>query len=222
MSKKCKSRDGTNSSRSKIQCIPTINYRDFRVRNISQNSREKFVNNEASNKNIFPCLYTHQVTAYGFLHFYMNTFSALNFPALYLPLSPTSLPKNMPNFTFDAVTRSLQHLYATSLPSFTPRFLGICVQRSAAVCRTRPRVTISEFPRFAVERVICYIFFIAHRDREVPVLQTFLGKSRMSVKDGRQEGRGCTNACVTERLHWLLAGLVRPYCLHILQSRYGI
>ena len=187
MSKKCRSGDRTNSSKSKSQCIPTINYRDLRVRNISQNSREKIVNNEASNKNIFPCLYTHQVTAYGFLHFYMNTCSALPFPALYLPLPPTSLPKNMPNFTFDAVTRSLQHLYATPLPSFTPRFLGMCVQRSAAICRTRPRATISEVPRFAVERVVCYIFFIAHRDTKVPMLQTFLGKSRMSVKDARDE-----------------------------------
>ena len=43
-----------------------------------------------------------------------------------------------------------------------------------------------EVRRFAVECVVGYIFFSADRDREVPVLQTFSGKRRISVKDARR------------------------------------
>ena len=46
-----------------------------------------------TNKIIFPCLYTHQVTATGFLHLHTNIFSNLPFPALNLPLPLTSLLK---------------------------------------------------------------------------------------------------------------------------------
>ena len=62
------------------------------------------------------------------------------------------------------VTRSLYHRYATPLPSFTPRFPRICVRRSATFFRTRPRVTISEVRRFAVERVV---FFLVQTEKEI-------------------------------------------------------
>ena len=68
-----------------------------------------------------------------------------------------------------------------------------------------------------MERVVYYIFLIAHR-----YSPPNLPREEQDVSEGRKEGRGCTNACVTERLHSLLAGLVRPCCLHILRSRYGI
>ena len=51
--------------------------------------------NKKTNKIIFPCLYTHEVTATGFLHLYTNIFSTPPFPALNLPLPLTSLLKTI-------------------------------------------------------------------------------------------------------------------------------
>ena len=124
MSKKCKSTNRTISSRSKGQCTSRIDNRDLRARNISWQGRVKLqsfvtmVQRQVKSGiwSIFPCLYTHQVTAYGFLHFYMSTWSTLPFPAHNLPLPLTSLLKNMPKFTFDAVAWSVYHVYATPLP----------------------------------------------------------------------------------------------------------
>ena len=118
MSKKCKSANRTNCSRSKGQCTSKIYCRDLRARNIIRQGRVKLQSfvTMVQRQTIFPCLFTHQVTAYGFLHFHMNTWSAHPFTAHNLPLPITSPLINMPKFTFDAVTRSLYHLYATPLP----------------------------------------------------------------------------------------------------------
>ena len=69
-------------------------------------------------------------------------------------------------------------------------------------------------------RGLLHFFYCTPRQRSASAPD--LPWEEQDVSEGREEGRGCLDACVTERLHWLLAGLVRPYCLHILRSQNGI
>ena len=149
-----------------IQCVlQRLAYENYQSKELSKIT--KLRKNGIANKNIFPCLYTHQVTATGFLHLHTTTFSTLPFPALNVLLPLTSLLETMPNSTFDAVTRSLYHLYATPLPSFTPRFPGICVQRSATFFRTRPRATRCEGSQW---NAWCDTFFLVQTEKETEKL----------------------------------------------------
>ena len=106
-------------------------------------------------------------------------------------------------------------------PSFTPRFPGIYVKRSAAVCRTRPHAKIIEVRRFAVECVVGFVFFSADRDREVPVLLTFSGKSRMSVKDARRHEDVRTRVSRIVFIGFSMDSYLHIHD-HILRSQYGV
>ena len=76
---------------------------------------------------------------------------------------------------------------------------------------------IIEVRRFAVERVEGYIFFSADQDREVPVLQTFSGKRRMSVRDENVRTR-------VSRIVFIGFSMDSYIHIHdhILRSQYGV